>query len=237
MEAIILAGGFGSRLRTVVKGIPKPMADINGRPFLSLMMAYLSDQECIDRILLSVGYKYEVIQDYFGIRYRDLDIEYVIEREPLGTGGAIREAMKRVAGREAAVLNGDTFFKLDLKEMLEFHRAQGSVLTMAVRPEKHFDRYGSVVIEGNRIKRFEEKSFKEFGYINGGVYLVNTGILEYLEQLDNNFSFEGDFLQKNIDTLNCSAFISSGYFIDIGIPEDYERARGEMAQLLKGAGT
>lgn len=235
MEAIILAGGFGSRLQTVVKDVPKPMADINGRPFLSLIMAYLSDQGCIDKVLLSVGYKYEVIQDYFGPRYRDVDIEYVIERAPLGTGGAIREAMKRVDGPEAAVLNGDTFFRLNIKEMLEFHRTQGSVLTMAVRPEKDFDRYGSVVIDGNRIKRFEEKSFKEFGYINGGVYLVNSGILESLKQLDNKFSFEIDFLQKNIDTLDCSAFISNGYFIDIGIPEDYERARCEMGQLFRGA--
>lgn len=224
MEAIILAGGFGTRLQKVVNDVPKPMADINGRPFLSYLMDYLSSQD-ISKVLLSVGYKYEIIKNYFGLKYKNLDIEYVIEAEPLGTGGALGKALKQTNENNVLVLNGDTFFNLDLKKLVDFHLAQNSILTLSLKPMHNFDRYGTAILKDNRVIGFEEKSFKIFGYINGGVYVLDRKIDEYFMQYSNNFSFEIDFLQKNILGSKPFAFISDSYFIDIGIPEDYEKAK------------
>ena len=232
MEAIILSGGFGKRLQGVVKNVPKPMADINGRPFLSYLFDYLSDKD-VNKVLLSVGYKYEVIKNYFGLKYGNLDIEYIIENEPLGTGGALRESLKKASGNNVIVLNGDTFFNIDLKKMVDFHFTHNSIITIAVKPMYNFDRYGTVIFKGSRIAGFEEKTFKEFGYINGGVYMVSKKISEYLKGYNNSFSFEVDFLQRNMNKLKISAFICDDYFIDIGIPEDYERAQKELSQIFK----
>ena len=235
MEAIILAGGLGKRLQGVVRDVPKPMAGINGRPFLSYLMDYLSSQG-VNRILLSVGYRYEVIKNYFGLRYKNLDIEYVVENDPLGTGGAIKEALKDIKGDQLIVLNGDTFFKLDFKEMASFHRAHNSIITIAVKPMYNFDRYGTVVSEKDRIVGFEEKSFKDFGCINGGVYVVSKEISGFLNQDKVPFSLEVDFLPKNINNIPSFAFICEDYFIDIGVPEDYARAQRELNKIFPGAG-
>lgn len=234
-EAIILAGGAGTRLQGVVKNVPKPMADIKGRPFLCYVMDYLLEHD-INRILFSVGYKHEIIRDYFGSRYKNLEIEYVVENEPLGTGGAIKKAMEFVREDDFLILNGDTFFNVDLKKLFLFHLSNVPTLTLSLKPMNNFDRYGTVIIEGNMVKGFEEKSFRDFGYINGGVYAVNKGICSYLKQYNDNFRFsiEVDFLQKNVNLLKISAFISDGYFIDIGVPEDYEKAQKELDNIFKG---
>lgn len=232
MEAIILAGGKGARLQSVVKDVPKPMADINGRPFLSHLLDYLSVQN-INKIFLSVGYKHEIIMNYFGAQYKDMDIEYIIEEKPLGTGGAIKKALKLARGDEVITLNGDTFFNLDLEKMLGFHRAENSILTIAVKPMYDFERYGSVAIKDKRVVGFEEKSFKQSGYINGGIYIMNKAILKLLEQEHDIFSFEVDFLHKRINNICPFAFISDDYFVDIGIPEDYEKAKKGSAFSIK----
>ena len=232
MEAIILAGGYGTRLQSIVRDVPKPMADINGRPFLSYVVDHLSCQN-MRKILLSVGYKYEIIKNYFGLKYKNIDIEYVIENEPLGTGGAIKKALNQIDEDNAVVLNGDSFFDLDLQKMFHLHSTQGSRLTIAVKPMHRFDRYGTVVLEGNRVMSFEEKSSRVFGYINGGVYIVDKGIFNTFEQYNNSFSFEKDFLEKKVDIINPLAFIAEGYFIDIGIPDDYERAKKDMKNLFQ----
>jgi D-glycero-alpha-D-manno-heptose 1-phosphate guanylyltransferase len=195
MEAIILAGGRGTRLQSLIKDVPKPMADVGGRPFLAYIMDYLSEQN-ISKALLSVGYKHEIISDYFGPQYKNLAIEYVIEDAPLGTGGAIREAIKEANGRDIAVLNGDSFFNVDLGRMFSFHCAHDSILTLAVKPMHNFSRYGTVVVEGNRVAGFEEKSPKGFGYINGGVYIMKKGILEFFRHNSSVFSLEVDFLHR-----------------------------------------
>ena len=230
MEAIILSGGIGKRLQGIVKDVPKPMADIRGRPFLSYLFDYLSVQG-VNKVLLSVGYKYEVIKSYFGLKYGNMNIEYIIENEPLGTGGALRESLKKASGNNVIVLNGDTFFNIDLKKMVDFHFTHNSIITIAVKPMYNFDRYGTVRLEKDRIVGFEEKSFRDFGYINGGVYVVSKKISEHLKGYNNSFSFEVDFLQRNMNKLKISAFICDDYFIDIGVPEDYERAQRELNQM------
>ncbi len=234
MEAVILAGGVGTRLQSVVRDVPKPMADINGRPFLSYVMDYLSGQD-IGRILLSVGYKYEVIRDYFGANYKKIDIEYIVEETPLGTGGAIREALKKVRGDNAVVLNGDTFFDVDLRKMVDFHIEHDSLLTFAVKPMHYVDRYGTVIVKEKRVIGFDEKSFKPFGYVNGGVIVIGKAISDFFECSEGAFSFEVDFLYNNVMKISSFAFICDNYFIDIGVPEDYKRAQQELKHVVKGA--
>lgn len=233
MEAIILAGGFGTRLKSVVNDVPKPMADINGRPFLAYLLSALS-LSGVNKAILSVGYKHDVIQNYFENKYENTAIVYAIEKEPLGTGGGLKQALKNVEGEDALVLNGDTFFNVDLKALYGFHKQRSAVLTLALKPMHKIERYGTAVTSGERVTGFEEKAFKESGYINGGVYCVNRAIGKYLDCYGDNesFSFEKDIIEKNIESLKPFGFVSDGYFIDIGIPEDYSRAKMEMEALL-----
>lgn len=232
MEAIILAGGFGKRLQGVVNNVPKPMADINGRPFLSFLLDYLINQK-VKKVLLSVCYKHEVVANFFGFKYKDIEIEYILEKEPLGTGGAIREALRYAKNNDVAVINGDTFFDINLLQMYELHSRENSLLTVAVKQVQNCSRYGTVFMQDNKIMRFEEKSFSEAGFINGGIYMLNKAVSDLLDKYDTPFSFEKDFMEQNVRRTNIFAYISDSYFIDIGIPEDYERAKKELVFYLK----
>ncbi len=234
-EAIVLAGGLGTRLRRVVKDVPKPMARVNGRPFLSYVLDPLAEAG-IAKAVLSIGYRSESIKDFFGPTYREMSIEYMIETEPLGTGGAILSSLSAVSGEELFILNGDTFFGVGLDGLIKAHRESRAEITLALKPMRDFERYGSVILEEGRVSGFREKSFERSGYVNGGVYAVNRDIGEKLSKAGRKaFSFEKDFLEKEIGSLNASGFVSDAYFIDIGVPEDYERARREFRNLRKGA--
>ena len=221
MEAIILAGGKGTRLRPVISDIPKPMAPINGRPFLEYVVDSLV-RGGIDRIVMSVGYKHEKIIDHFRAEYRGIRLEYRIEDVPLGTGGAIKLALESCVGDRVFVLNGDTYFDVDYREM--YRQASAVELAIAVKELENFDRYGRLDIVDRRIVGVHEKIFCARGFINGGVYCMKRDLLDSVRQ--KKFSFERDFLEK--DVLNAMAFESRGYFIDIGIPEDYARAQIEF---------
>jgi len=228
-----LAGGAGTRLRSLVKDVPKPMADINGKPFICYLLDYLAAYD-VKKILLSVGYKYEAIKDYFGVQYKNMNIKYVIEDKPLGTGGALKKALMAAEGEEFMVLNGDTFFNIDLRKMIDFHHAEDSILTIAVKPMHDFDRYGAVNIKDSRVVGFEEKTFKRCGYINGGVYAMKKTISGFFDPDKDAFSFEVDFLHKKINNIRPFAFISDDYFIDIGMPDDYKKAQEELGPISKG---
>ena len=115
MEAIILAGGKGTRLQSVVSDVPKPMADVNGRPFLSYLLHFLSTKG-VRKVVLSVGYKHEVISNYYSNCFENMSICYAIENEPLGTGGALVESLKQVTDSNVLLLNGDSFFDINLKK-------------------------------------------------------------------------------------------------------------------------
>ena len=167
-EAIILCGGLGTRLRSVISDVPKPMAPINNKPFLAFVLEYLKKQN-ISRVVLAVSYKYEIIQEYFGNSYLGMQILYSIEKEPLGTGGAILEALNLINSDSCYVLNGDTFFDVNLDRL----KLDDSDICVALKPMKNFDRYGSVDIDNNSyISAFNEKKFTSNGLINGGVYLI-----------------------------------------------------------------
>ncbi|ELD5360349.1 nucleotidyltransferase family protein [Campylobacter coli] len=214
MQAIVLAGGLGTRLRSVVQDLPKPMAPINGKPFLAFVLEYLKKQG-ITEIILSVSYKYELIQEYFKDEFEGMKIRYNVEKELLGTGGAIKDALKLVKN-EAYVVNGDTFFDIDLKKLV----LNSSKICIALKQMQNFDRYGTVnVDEQGIVTSFEEKVFKKQGLINGGIYLLKKDIFDEFS-LEKKFSFE-EFLQENYKLLKIQTQIFDDYFIDIGIPEDY----------------
>lgn len=215
-EAIILCGGLGTRLRSVISDVPKPMAPINNKPFLAFVLEYLKKQN-ISRVVLAVSYKYEIIQEYFGNSYLGMQILYSIEKEPLGTGGAILEALNLINSDSCYVLNGDTFFDVNLDRL----KLDNSDICVALKPMKNFDRYGSVDIDNNSyISAFNEKKFTSNGLINGGVYLIKKNIFNSFN-LPNKFSFE-EFFQENFLTFNAKATVFDDYFIDIGIPQDYK---------------
>lgn len=214
MQAIVLAGGLGTRLKSIVQDLPKPMAPINDKPFLEFIFEYLKKQG-IEEIILAVSYKYEVIQEYFKDEFLGIKIKYSIEKEPLGTGGAIREALKFIKN-EAYVLNGDTIFDIDLKKLA----LNDSKICIALKQMQNFDRYGTVNVDDQGIvTSFEEKIFKKQGLINGGIYLLTKDIFNEFD-LEKKFSFE-EFLQENYEKLKARACIFDDYFIDIGVPEDY----------------
>ncbi|BDL77493.1 TPA: nucleotidyltransferase family protein [Campylobacter jejuni] len=221
MQAIILCGGLGTRLKSVIKDIPKPMAPINDKPFLEFIFEYLKKQG-IKEVILAVSYKYEVIKEYFKDEFLGIKIKYSIEKEPLGTGGAIKEALKFIKN-EAYVLNGDTFFGIDLSKL----KLNGSKICLALKQMNDFDRYGTVNVDKHGfVMSFEEKVFKKQGLINGGIYLLAKDIFNEFD-LEKKFSFE-EFLQENYIKLKTRAEIFNDYFIDIGVPSDYERFKNEQ---------
>lgn len=230
MEAIILAGGKGTRLRSVISELPKPMAPINDRPFLEYVIDSL-ERGGVDRIVLSVGYRHESIVDHFRAEYRGVRLDYSIEDEPLGTGGAIKAALARCNDEYVFVLNGDTFFDVDYRKMFDRTLESTPDLMIAVKELENFDRYGRLEIVNGRVERMREKEFCAKGFINGGVYCLKRDLLDGVGS--EKFSFERDFLERFDGKI--LAFESLGYFIDIGIPSDYERARLELKNFISEA--
>ncbi len=226
-EGIVLCGGLGKRLRKVVKDVPKPMADIGGKPFLAHLLDYL-DSQSVSRVVLAVGYKRDVIQGYFGGKYRNIDILYSVEDSLLGTGGAIREALKLVEGEYTFVFNGDTLFRISLSEFYELHIDRGADVSIALRWVADTSRYGRIEISNDgEITSFSEKGMRGDGYVNAGVYILHRDIFRGYP-MGRTFSFERDFLQLFCRRLKLFGFAFDAYFIDIGIPEDYNRAKLEL---------
>jgi D-glycero-alpha-D-manno-heptose 1-phosphate guanylyltransferase len=219
-EAIILAGGLGTRLRSVVADLPKCMAPVDGKPFLAFVIAYLR-REGINRFIFSLGYKSEVITTWLDNEYPYLEKIYVIEETPLGTGGGIKLACKKVNGENVIVVNGDTIFNISISHLMDLHINKNAECTLALKPLTNFSRYGTVEINRQlAITKFNEKQYCESGLINGGIYAVNTQAL-LNKNLADSFSFEKDYLEKYIAQQKFYGFESDGYFIDIGVPEDY----------------
>jgi D-glycero-alpha-D-manno-heptose 1-phosphate guanylyltransferase len=226
-EAIILAGGLGTRLREAVPDLPKCMAPVAGRPFLSFVIDYLRMQG-VQRFIFSLGYKWGEIESYLTQHYPTLDYATVIEEEPLGTGGAIKLAIQKAKAENIVIANGDTLFKVDLEKVFSFHKANDAECTLALKPMTNFDRYGVVETdEAGKITSFKEKQFYSSGLINGGVYLLNKE--KFLQHsFEQKFSFEKDYLEKYTATNRFYGFMQDGYFIDIGIPQDYNQAQTDL---------
>ncbi len=229
-ECIVLAGGFGTRLRSVVNDKPKCLAPMGDQPFLYYLFRYLH-QQGIEHAVLSLGYLSEQVIAWCEDNVLPLRVSFAVEQEPLGTGGAIMHAMPFLNDDTFAIFNGDTFFDVSLAGMLEFAQAHRTHLTMALKPMTQFERYGSVELDKDaRIIAFKEKQYQEKGLINGGVYLTGQ---EYLKSLDlpTHFSFEKEVLEPQVATGRLFGFKSDTYFIDIGIPEDFTKAGIDLVKM------
>jgi histidinol-phosphate phosphatase family domain/HAD-superfamily hydrolase, subfamily IIIA len=226
-EAIILAGGLGTRLREAVPDLPKCMANINGRPFLSYVIDYYRMQG-VQYFVFSLGYKHEIIESYLNSEYPSLDYEVAIENDPLGTGGAIQLALQQTTTENILILNGDTLFKVNITGLNDVHIKKSSECTLALKPMVQFDRYGVVELNKDlRVISFKEKQHYESGNINGGVYILNKQA--YLKhQLAQKHSFEKDYLEAYVSQSPTYGCIQDGYFVDIGIPDDYVKAQSDL---------
>lgn len=226
-EAVILAGGLGTRLRDTVPELPKCMAPVNGHPFISYVVSYLQ-QQGINWFIFSLGYRSEVFIEYLTELLPLCNYEIAIETEPLGTGGAIQFACTYAKEKNVVVVNGDSIFKTDLAQQADLHFAVEAYCTLALKPMKNFDRYGAVELNPDQtIAAFKEKQFYAEGLINGGVYILN--IPAYFDLfLPEKFSFETDYLQEYYPHKRIYGVENDGYFIDIGIPEDFIKAQTEL---------
>ena len=226
-EAIVLAGGLGTRLKSAVADLPKCMAPVDGKPFLHYLITYLQ-QQGIERFIFSLGYLAETAADYIKSSLPPETYVLVQEPYPLGTGGAIQLAIQQVTSEEVWVLNGDSLCNLNLSEQAELHFQKQATCTLGLVPMEQFDRYGVVTIDNNhRILGFEEKKWQEQGLINAGIYLLNTSTFQSILWPEK-FSMEMDFLQAYHQRLPFYGYVASAYFLDIGIPEDYQRAQKEL---------
>lgn len=227
-EAIILAGGIGSRLKEVVNEQPKVMAPVNGRPFMEYLLDYLTEY-IFEHVVISVGYMKEQIMEHFGNEYKGIRIDYAIEDEPLGTGGGVKKAFELIEGRRAFVFNGDTMFRINLIRQFDFHQIRQTDFSVVLRQVDEVARYGSVKVDiDKKIIKFREKGAKKGkGLINGGVYLINRRFFEK-NVFPERFSLEKDCLEALVDTGQFHGLECKQYFIDIGIPEDYERAQHDF---------
>lgn len=230
-EAIILAGGLGTRLRDAVPGLPKCMAPVAGRPFLFHVINYLRS-EGIEKFIFSLGYLHEVIEEYLNEQFSTLHYQCSVEEEPLGTGGAIQLACLKASEKDVLVVNGDTLFKAAIQDAAIFHAQHMAECTLLLKPMMQFDRYG--VVETNDehlVSHFKEKQFYAAGNINAGVYILNAP--KFLdEEFPDKFSFEKDYLEKLYSQRRIYGLVQDNYFIDIGIPEDYKRAEQELSKPL-----
>lgn len=228
-EAVILAGGFGTRLQPIVGSTPKPMANINGKPFLHYLFQYLRFYS-IGKVVLSVSPFTKSIEEFFGKEYQGIKLNYSYEDEPLGTGGGIVNALQLCKEDQILVLNGDTLFNVDLYQMFAFHLKNASQITLALKYYDMVGRFGTVSMDNRfRIIGFEEKKEvnQKGGCISGGVYIFNRELFDSIN-FPKVFSIELDFFEKYYEHLNFFGFLCNKYFIDIGIPEDYLRAQNEF---------
>jgi len=233
-EAIILAGGFGTRLQHVLgTNIPKPLAPVSGRPFLTYLLRHL-EIAGYQHVVLSTGYLSERIEQYFGEQFGNIHLSYAREEHPLFTGGAIAFALQQTLTDNVLVINGDTLFDIPISELEHFHEQHKADVSVALRKVDDTSRYGRVETNvDNRITSFCEKNLQDIGcgMINGGIYMIRKAWLLSVG-LPEKFSFEKEVLQTLTSSIQCYGKCFEDYFIDIGIPNDYYRAQKEFSSLF-----
>lgn len=225
---IILAGGFGTRLQDTIPGLPKCLAPVAGRPFLLYVIRHLLANG-VTKFIFSLGYKHALVESFLENEFPTLDYTCVIEEQPLGTGGAIKLCLQQAHSENVWVANGDTIFKVQLREMYEQHeKNQAACTTLALKPMKRFDRYGVVQTNNDGwVTAFQEKKFYEEGNINGGLYLIRRQNF-LAHDFPEIFSFEKDYLESFFSKDKIQGLVQDAYFIDIGIPSDFARAQEEL---------
>lgn len=223
MEAIILAGGFGTRLRDVVSNVPKPLAKISGKPFLEYIIEMLIFYK-IKKIYLALHYMPSHF-DYLPNKYSEqIDIINVVESTPLLSGGAVLNIVKLYnIKKDFILINGDTYNQININSFCMFHKNHSSDITISARLEKKYDRFNTIKINNktNKIEEFLPKNYYESGYINTGYFIINPKIFN--NETRKCFSLENDYISK-VKKYNIYAFINQNSFIDIGTPESYKEA-------------
>jgi D-glycero-alpha-D-manno-heptose 1-phosphate guanylyltransferase len=230
MEAIILSGGFGTRLREVVPDLPKPMASVAGRPFLEILLLSLASKG-FKRIILSVGFMANKISDHFGHRFAGMELLYAVENSPLGTGGAVRLALSKCLQDHVFVFNGDTYLDLEVDAVESLWLKLRHPIIVG-RELAATERYGRLLTSENRVTGFSEKGLKGHGLINAGCYVLNRDQLDHFA-LNQAFSIETDFLTSAVKSIPVEVFVTTGLFIDIGIPQDYALAQALLADAAQ----
>ena len=230
MEAIVLAGGFGTRLRDVVPDLPKPMAPVAGRPFLEILLTWMA-RSGFRRVVLSLGYKADKIVDHFGSRFAGMELVYEIETTPLGTGGAIRQASRHCTGSHYFVFNGDSYLDVDVP-LVEAWWQQHRAPIIVARAVLDTARYGRLEVKGDQVTAFTAQGIQGPGLINAGCYIFN------IDQLSDRpfaqaFSIETDYFPDEVKKSRFDSLVTEGQFIDIGVPEDYVRAQTELVGVCK----
>ncbi len=233
MKVVILAGGLGTRMRGTLGDLPKPLAPIGGRPFIEYLLKFISNQQFRD-VIISLGHGADAIREYLGDGSSlGLRVEYTVERDLLGTGGAVKRSEPLIKSDDFFVMNGDTYFEVDMGAMLRFHRGHAAFATMALAHKDDTRRYGRVVFDsGNRITAFAEKvADKMSGFINGGMYIFRREVFDHIPE-GVSCSLEQDIVPLLVGK-GLYGFPVDGYFVDVGVPTDYERAKKEIP--LRGA--
>lgn len=230
-DVIILAGGQGTRLQGVLDNVPKCMAPIAGRPFIEYQLMYLMHYRLYN-IILAIGHLKEAVINHFEGYWRTCGILHSIEEEPLGTGGALKYAVQLCTSEMFLAMNGDTLFMANLMKLFILQENLRADAVIALRRVPDASRYGSVVIDKNgRITEFNEKSDQAGeGLINGGIYLMKRKVIENYPS-DGKFSLEEEFLPQVCKDYKIYGIEFSDYFIDIGVPEDLERAERELPSI------
>jgi D-glycero-alpha-D-manno-heptose 1-phosphate guanylyltransferase len=225
LDALILAGGLGTRLRSAVTDRAKSVAPVSGRPFLSYVLDHLSRSGRVSRFILCTGHQAGTVRSALGAAYAGIRVAYSEEDQPLGTGGALRQAIVQFAlSRQFMVLNGDTILRLRIGALIDFHRAQKADLTLALSYARSAERYGTVSLKGERITSFAARGSTTRGWINGGIYVFSTGAAKALLDMPERFSIENDFFPAQVARMRCAGYRARAAFLDIGTPEDYLRA-------------
>lgn len=233
--ALLLVGGLGTRLRSAVPSLPKPLASVGKKSFLELLIRQLKRQG-IRHVIMCSGYLADQVEDEFGDgRALDLTISYSRELEPLGTAGAVKLAQSHLGeASQFLVMNGDSFLEIDLQLFIQFHRDRGALISMAVVRVEDSSRYGTVQVDDNqKVIGFREKAGSDGpGLVNGGVYVFDSGVLAYIPE--GRSSLEKDVFPQLLGK-GFYAQEHRGMFIDIGTPEDYARAQQLCDRLYQAA--
>ena len=227
-EAIILAGGFGTRLRDVVANVPKPLAPVGGRPFLAWLLDRLAAQG-MRRCILATGYMADVIEREIGTQWSGMDIVHSVEATPLGTGGAIRQAATLLQGKDVHVLNGDTWLEYSLAALETASQRARAAIGLALAHVDDVGRYGAVDTHDGIVTGFREKGGMGDGWINAGCYFLSANAISALPVAET-FSFESDVLLPMAAVGKVAAWTETFDFIDIGVPEDYQRAQTQFTR-------
>lgn len=230
-DFLILCGGLGTRLRTVTGDAPKVMAEVQGEPFLDFLLRYLTKQGA-RRIILCAGYKAEDIVAHYQAKFSQIEIHFAVEQEPLGTGGALKNALPFVRSEYVFGLNGDCFTPVDYAAFLAFHQQKKAAATLVgVRIEGNKD-FGTLVMnERDEILAFREKfETRDVQYISAGIYCFNRSVFDLMPT--GKFSIEYDFFPKMIGR-DFLGYKVDAPFIDIGTPERFAWAKDHLNEMLK----